>query len=349
MSIMANYWASQNCDVTLITLASQDLDWYAVHSRVKRIALNLEISSRNIAEAARHNATRLRNLRRAIRNSDPNVVISFCGETNILTLLASIGMAIPVIVSERVDPRYHPIGAIRHGLRHLLYRRADGLVVQSTALHDWACRFVGPQGVYVIPNPVEKPETGVAHMRLSSGRTVVAMGRLTHQKGFDLLLRAFARCASKHDWSLIIIGEGNERAALEALIAELGLKDRVSLLGPRQNPARILQEADLFVMSSRYEGFPNALLEAMACGMAVISTDCPTGPAEIIRHGVDGLLVEPHDINALATAMERLMADYNERERLGARAVEVTERFGVERVMSMWDSAVQQVSQWQSV
>lgn len=340
ISIMANYWSAHHQDVTLLTLASQEKDCYALHPRMKRIGLNLEASSKNLAEAVRHNAKRLRHVRRAIRTSCPDVVISFCDETNILTLLATLGTSVPVIVSERVDARYHSIGLVRHGLRYALYRRAEGLVVQSHAVRDWARKLVGPEGVHVIPNPVEAPVNGVdrAVKEQAIGPIAVSIGRLTHQKGFDLLLRAFAKCANKHAvWSLVILGEGDERASLEALVAELGLKDRVTLPGRMRNSTRILQGADLFVMSSRYEGFPNALLEAMAAGLPVISTDCPSGPREIIRDGVDGVLVAPHDINALASAMDRLMEDREERERFGARAVDVIDRFGVERVMGMWD------------
>jgi GalNAc-alpha-(1->4)-GalNAc-alpha-(1->3)-diNAcBac-PP-undecaprenol alpha-1,4-N-acetyl-D-galactosaminyltransferase len=340
ISTMANYWATHHQDVTLITISSQETDCYALSARVKRIGLNLEVSSKHLAEAARHNAKRLKRLRREIGASRPDVVISFGDESNVLTLSASSGLGVPVIVSERVDARQHPIGWIWGGLRYMLYRRAYAVVVQSHALRDWAMGLVGQEAVHVIPNPVETPLNGTdrAFRPASAGRTIVAMGRLTRQKGFDLLLRAFGQCAVKHHgWSLIILGEGDKRPCLETLIVELGLKDRVSMPGRVQNPAPILHEADLFVMSSRYEGFPNALLEAMASGLPVISTDCPCGPREIIRDGVDGVLVPPNNADALASAMDRLMEDREERERLGARAVDVTERFGVERVMGMWD------------
>jgi glycosyltransferase involved in cell wall biosynthesis len=163
------------------------------------------------------------------------------------------------------------------------------------------------------------------------------MGRLTRAKGYDLLLRAFAECAHKHSaWSLVILGEGEERATLEALVEELGLKDRVTLPGCLRDPSPILRGADLFVMSSYYEGSSNALLEAMACGLAVISTDT-SSVREIIRDGANGILVPPNDVTALASAMDRLMKDREERERFGALAGDVIDRFSVERVMGMWD------------
>ena len=164
-------------------------------------------------------------------------------------------------------------------------------------------------------------------------------------KGFDLLIEAFGRCATKHaDWSLVILGEGPERASLQTFAVALGIADRVSLAGQVQEPATILNGADLFVLSSRSEGFPNALLEAMACQLPVVSTDCG-GPRNIIRDGVDGILVPPDDVTALADAMDRLMANPDERRRLGAGALEVIERFSMEKVMTMWDEAVTRACQ----
>jgi len=155
------------------------------------------------------------------------------------------------------------------------------------------------------------------------------------------LIQAFARCAASRDsWSLSILGEGRERRNLEILATDLGIADRVSIPGEVRDPGSILRGMDLFVLPSRWEGFPNALLEAMACGLAVIAVDCPSGPRDIIRDGMDGVLVPPNDVDALVAAMDRLMADHAERQRLGVNAVGVVERFGLERIMNMWDEVV---------
>jgi glycosyltransferase involved in cell wall biosynthesis len=164
------------------------------------------------------------------------------------------------------------------------------------------------------------------------------MGRLAPQKGFDLLLEAFSRIArSFPEWRLVILGSGSLKDELEAKSRALNLGDQVVFLSACANPFPTLQAADLFVLSSRFEGFPNALAEAMSCGLAVISFACPYGPAEIIRHEVDGLLVPPGDIPALAAALGRLMANPQERERLAARAPDVLMRFSKEKILAMWE------------
>jgi len=198
--------------------------------------------------------------------------------------------------------------------------------------------------IVIIPNPVLQPAEDLSQPENHPSKPfIAAMGRLIRSKGFDLLLNAFAQLKDKFpEWTLNIMGEGPLQAELESLRDGLGLNGRVHFLGKVKNPHTILKQADLFVMSSRYEGFPMSLCEAMACGIAVICTNCSSGPREIIRHGVDGLLVPNEDSSALAAAMENLMVDAKERERLRLRAPEVTERFSIDRVMATWEAALSQ-------
>lgn len=342
---MTNHWAARGREVTLITLASEATDFYPLHPGVKRIALGLTAESTSLWESLRNNLRRLKRLRREIRASEPDVVVSFIHTVNVLTLLASSGLGVPVVVSERNDPGQQHIGRAWALLRRLLYPKARVVVVQTDRVCRWARRFLRKDAVVTIPNPVTPPLREPDDDALRSVPTVAAMGKLRPQKGFDLLLQAFAWCAAKHpDWSLVILGEGPERGRLEALAGELGITARVEMPGRVREPARLLlRRADLFVMSSRYEGFPNALLEAMSCGLPVVSFDCPSGPREIIRDGVDGVLVEKEDVGALAAVMGRLMSDPAERKRLGLRSVEVTERFGLEKVMGIWEDVLDRI------
>ncbi|ALA60772.1 glycosyltransferase family 4 protein [Nitrospira moscoviensis] len=346
MARMADYWAEQGHGVALITLDGADKDFYGVHPAVARIGLGLAHPSAGVRQALTRNIGRIASLREAMRRSNPDVVISFVDKTNVLTLMATVGLSIPVVVSERIDPRYHGIERSWALLRRLFYRRAAALVVQTDGLRPWAQGLIDPNDVYVIPNPLsEKIRACDGSVRSARPKnTIVSMGRLAVQKGFDDLLRAFARCGnSRPDWSLVIIGEGPERGRLEALAAELGVRSRVTLAGRLADPFEVLQRADLFVLASRYEGFPNALLEAMACRLPVVSTDCPSGPRDIIRDGVDGVLVPPGNVTALSEVMGRLMDAPQERERLRARAVEVVERFGIEKIMKSWSELLRQV------
>ncbi len=346
MSILANYWAQSGQDVVLIT-HSAGQDAYAVSDHVRRVRLVLEWNSLHLGDALRNNANRIRTLRRIIRESRPDIVISFVDTTNILTLSSCLGCRFPVIVSERTDPRQHRIGRIWTMLRRLLYPYAAAVVVQTPSVRQWALTFLPSKAVHTIPNPILPSSVKRNFERVGEGgkRTVVAMGRLTIEKGHDLLIRAAALVLEKHPaWTLMILGDGLERQNLEKLAADLGVSHQICFQGHIKEPNALLYQADLFVLPSRFEGFPNALLEAMVCGLPVISADCPSGPREIIRDGVDGVLVPPEDVDALAAAMDRLMSDKDERNRLAHRAPEVLNRFGIEQVMGMWEDLLQQVS-----
>ena len=167
----------------------------------------------------------------------------------------------------------------------------------------------------------------------------MALGRLARHKGFDLLLEAFRQVADKHpQWIVEIYGEGDQRQDLERLCAAWNLDRRILLPGWTRDPQAVLSRADLFVLPSRYEGFPNALLEAMACGLASVSFACSEGLSEIVRSEVDGLLVPAEDVAALAVALDRLMSDEGLRRRLGERARDVVQRFSSARFFRQWDA-----------
>ena len=335
--MLVNHWVQADDQVCMVTIDVSERDFYELDSRVRRIALGLSRESKNWREFLANNLQRIRRLRGLICTLKPEVIVSFLDATNVLVLLAATGSGVAVIVSERIDPRSHSTAKVVRILRRLLYPRARALVVQTQEVSNWARRVVKPTAVYVIPNPVSFT---VHHRKVCETKrsyTILAMGRLEPQKGFDLLLEAFSRCCQGHlEWNLRIIGEGSHRERLLRLAEQLGIGDRVRLDRVITEPAAALRDADLFVLSSRYEGFPNALLEAMAAGLPVISFDCPSGPREIIRHGRNGILVPPEDVGALAQAMDRLMGTEHERSELAAGAADVTERFGFDRVMPMW-------------
>jgi glycosyltransferase involved in cell wall biosynthesis len=173
---------------------------------------------------------------------------------------------------------------------------------------------------------------------------LLGAGRLEPQKGFDSLLEAFAGIAQTHtDWDLVILGEGTLRTMIEQQVQVAGLEKRVHLPGLVGNVGEWYERADLYVMSSRFEGFGNTLAEALAYGLPAVSFDCDTGPRDIIRHEMDGLLVPPGDVTGLAAALDRLMRDANLRKRFAERAVEARERFSITRIAGMWEELFERV------
>ena len=340
MSIMANHWAERGWKVTLLTYDDGvEPPAYGLNAAVDHRHLGIEGASSGVMQAVRSNWKRLLVLRRAIRESAPDAVVSFLDVANVRTILATFGLDVPVVVSERTDPARHRIGAVWRTLRRWSYRYAASVVAVTPEALRYFPNAIRRRGT-VIPNPLEVPADAGLVRAKGRRKIVMAIGRLAQEKGFDRLITAFAIVAAKHsEWSLTIWGEGEDRRALELLRDRLALRGRVALPGWTTEPFTKLRVAGLFVMSSRYEGFPNALCEAMACGAPVVSFDCQ-GPRHIVRDGHDGVLVPEGDVDQLASAMDRLMADPAERDRLAANAVKVTERFGKDKVMSLWDRLI---------
>jgi glycosyltransferase involved in cell wall biosynthesis len=338
---LANYWVEQGRRVGLITIDTAATGNYPLDPRVSVRGLGLMRVSRSLVSALWNNSLRVRRLRQAIRESDSRQVVSFTDVTNVTTLLACTDLGVPVIACERTEPRRHQIGNVWSRLRKRTYGRARAIVVQTQAVKKWALAQGWGVPVYAIPNAAPWiPAESLAATDVPRP-AVVALGRLSREKGMDLLIEAFALAAARHpQWWLRIYGEGVEREALESQAVRLGISSRVELAGWTRHPERDLRAADIFALPSRYEGFPNALLEAMSVGLACVSFDCDSGPREIVRDATDGLLVPPADAPALAAALDRLMSDAELRRRLGENARSVVDRFSRARFHRRWDAVL---------
>jgi len=338
---LANHWVQSGRGVTVITLAAADEGVSRLDSRIRRMGLGLLQESHSPWEQVRNTCIRVQRLRQAIREAGASRVISFTDKMNVLTLLACWREPRQVVIAERSDPRHQSLGTVWEWLRRRMYPRCHAWVVQTESVARYARRLAGSRPVYVIPNAVAPPAAAIPPSEQRRPR-IVGVGRLSREKGFDLLIQAFARIAPWFpDWSLQILGEGPQRGELEDLADSLGVRDNVQLAGWVERPEPALLEAGVFVLPSRYEGFPNALLEAMACGLPCVASACESGPAEIIRDGVDGLLVPPENVDAMAEALKQLLSDDAKRARLGQRAVEVTSRFSLEAFFTRWEAVLE--------
>lgn len=343
-ALLCNHWAEQGHDVILMpTFSGRGECLYPLDERVKLdyLADRVGSRSRSIFNKVRRWAV----LRRAIREVAPDVIVSFLPHVNVTAVIAARGLGIPVVISERVHPPAVPLGRVLESLRRSTYPRAATVVVQTQRTLSWLEGCCPRANGYVIPNPVvyplprSEPVLETVSVASVSRRVVLAVGRLYKQKGFERLVGAFGSLAQRYpEWDLVILGEGPERERLEQQREHLGLTGRVHLPGRVGNPGDWYSQADFYVMSSRFEGFPNTLAEAMAHGLPAVSFDCETGPADIIRHGIDGYLVPPAEDEAgLARAMEAMMQDGDQRRRMSEAAVAVRQRFSPKRVMAEWD------------
>ncbi|WP_338425819.1 glycosyltransferase family 4 protein [Sphingopyxis kveilinensis] len=338
LSLLSGEMIHRGHDISVVSFdAPGDPVFHSLDPQVDIVRLAIPAGGGSPLRGAAAICRRTAALRGLFKRRQPDVVISFLTKINVLSIVASTRLGIPVVISERNNPvaqRAHPLWAMAW---KLAARRAAGIVLQTQAIKELYPAAIRSRAV-VIPNPVVpvvvKPEP-------HDGLVLTAVGRLDWQKGFDMLIKAFAILAKGFpEWKLVIWGEGKEKAELQSLADRTGCANQIELAGKSHGPADWIKKADLFVLSSRYEGFPNVLLEAMAAAIPAVSFRCQFGPEEIINDGANGLLVEAENIESLSQALRKMMENKGLRDKFSSAGPSSVAHYGVGEIVSKWEAFV---------
>ncbi|MDB5824854.1 MAG: hypothetical protein JWR21_3558 [Herminiimonas sp.] len=340
---LCNAWAERGDNVTLIaTFSGGGKPFYPISRNVELIFLADVVGVKRVNVISY--LKRLYALRGLLAARRPDLIVSFLPNVNIAAVLASSFLRIPVIISERSDPpidhRFHFLDL----LRRLIYPFADMLTVQTNGVVPKArSMYPGLRALHVVPNGLPSEILSYTKRYVGERKILLSLGRLSAEKQIDKLLDAyFGLATSFYDWDLHIYGVGAERAALERKVHEAQLESRVFFKGATSEPWQVMADADAFVLVSRCEGFPNALLEAMGVGLPCVAFDCPSGPREIMRGGEAGRLVALDDEDALVATLKELMENPALRSSLGLLArEEVSSRYSFPAVLARWDQLFQ--------
>lgn len=296
-------------------------------------------------------------LARLVRRDRPDILFSTSSGTNIIAVLAHLLAGRPgrLVLSERggLRTKLSWKKKVQRWLKKVLYPHADRITTVSEGVRDElvARLRLPPESISVVLNPIVDARMEAltaepvlhpwfANHREAKPPVILTAGRMVVEKDHATLLRAFARIAQEREVRLMILGEGALRGELEALADRLGIRDRVAFPGFDPNPFKYMARCSLFALSSRFEGLPGVLIQAMACGAPVVSTDCPSGPSEIIQNGKNGILVPVGDSQALSRAFSALLTNDEWRRDLGERGRRSVQRFHVDRILPKYETAL---------
>jgi glycosyltransferase involved in cell wall biosynthesis len=339
---LANEFSKKNYQVSMVCLNKAPL-FYALSEDITLFSLVSRKQSSGLFYRSVYAFLTFVNLFKLLYRERPDHAISFMTTANLWTGIVCSILNIPYVVSERITPDYtvNRQSYFLKWLSFLVYKNSKSIVIPAQGMLDGFRKnelFKTLDNFTTIYNPVNKFEQKPSD-RVHQGKYILAVGRLDYQKGFDVLINAFSKL--RHlDLDLLISGEGSQRDALLLQINSLGLQSRVKLLGFKTNLQDYYLQSDFFVLSSRNEGYPNALVEAMSLGCACIATDCEFGPAEIIEDRVNGLLVPPGDVNALATAMTELAANPLLKKRIAKNARLINTTNSIEIITQRWEKLI---------
>ncbi|NLB31098.1 MAG: glycosyltransferase family 4 protein [Alcaligenaceae bacterium] len=343
---LARRWVYDGHEIILVTQSEDSTDAYQLDARVQRVSLNTFEKTGVFGHL-----TQISSLRREIKRYRPDIVVSFLTSASIFSIVASIGLHCKVIATEHAYPPFQKLSGFWKRLRRLFYPKAAQVVTLTQATADYLQKEIPKAKFTVIPNavhwPIEEHEPIIQMPKMVGKKWLLAVGRLQPVKGFDLLVESFAKFADAYpDWDLLILGDGPERDNLANQIERAGLQQRVFLVGRVGNMQWWYGQGDMFVLSSRSEGLSNSLQEAMSCGLPCVAFDCDVGPRELIRHNIDGCLVQPAEsVDALAEGIVSLINDPERISNFSKRAVDMRDRYSMRRISGMWNELFQKALQ----
>ena len=315
--------------------------FYPLHPEINITPCFTKIEpSGNLLNALKSNFLIFRRLRSLLLKNRVELVVAFMTTANILAILAGKIIGIPVIISERNNPKKQDIAGYWKVLRLMTYPFADFLVVQTAEIRQYFTWKISKKRLHILPNPISPELTQNRISGVKKQNIILSIGSLTKQKAQHVLVKAFALTKAEN-WQLVIVGEGPIRVKLEKLIQDLGIQGNVSLPGEIKDIYKMYSKSKIFAFSSLYEGFPNALIEAMHFGLPCISTNCPTGPSELINDSKNGYLVPMNDEKAMAEKLSVLMNDENKRKSFGDKAIKTVEIFEIKNVVVQWKALIE--------
>lgn len=336
---LAAYFHSCGYKVTIVT-KEQDSDEYPVPEGVTRILADIvgeEISNNRLLNLYRRIA-KLRNIWKQLKT---DYIVSFIKKNNFMAITSSMGLHIPVIVSVRSNPAREYPDKVTKLLANVLFNRAAGVVLQTQQAKEFFSKAVQKKAE-VLPNSLSEQFLQMEYFD-ERKKEIVWVGRMDSNKNPVMLLRAFGAIAEKYpDWILKYIGDGPLMEELKELSHNEKYAEQICFTGRMEDVAGAIRPASIFVLTSKQEGMPNALMESMVSGLAVVSTDCPCGgPAELIEDGVNGILIPVDDEKALAEALDKLLSDEEYRNRLGENAKKLIDKVHPDIVNRQWLSYIE--------
>lgn len=338
---LANYLSDAGFDVCILTIGRADCT-YELSPRIRIIELGFEVRMVGMVKSIISLFHRLLSIYKTFLVLKPDLCISFMTETNIMSLIVGRIAGVPVIVSERTNPDKHRISNIYSFLRKITYKDAKAIIVQTNGVCQYYRKTFGFRSLVVIPNPIKIDQFNISHC--TKKKIILSVGRLSVEKGHLWLINAFAESdAVKLGWRLKIIGTGPLKACLQERVAKLSLTQHVHFEGRALNVYDHLKDAGLFVLPSSYEGFPNALMEALAVGVPCLSSDCDFGPSDLIKHGKNGLLVKNGCVVDLKEKINILLNDDSMRSSFQMEGPISIKKFDYAVIMDKWQFIVNKI------
>lgn len=338
MSILANELSKKGHQVSIICI-NKHIVFYPISDDVKVVFAEDEVGGNSLLR-------KILWLRKYVQGVRPDVVIPFMEAVYCFTLLSLIGIHVPVISSERIDPRKSPF--FRNILRRIFLPLTTHLVVQTEAIKSFYPSFIRKK-TSVIYNPVsdevfrEMDNGKLAIENEKKLNRIISVGKLDEQKNQQLLIRAFSKISPLFpDLQLVIYGEGPLRENLESLVRSLGLEGKVLLPGRTEHVIDEMRKSKLFCFSSDYEGMSNALLEAICVGLPIITTNV-SGASELVQDGVNGFIVNIRDGEQMINAMKRLLSDENMMNQFSEVNIRKASQFSIDKIVGQWESLICEV------